>query len=125
MKTAKLVFGILMIVLSVFIALQSMVAGLGNSLTSNHEHGGSAGILVAILYLAAGIVYLATKSAKKLGGDIANFILLALAWLLGTSNAGSYSDLTVWGWLALIIGILFLIWHIVANKNSNNNLQTH
>ncbi|KRN31649.1 hypothetical protein QS460_04235 [Liquorilactobacillus mali] len=122
MKTTKLVFGILMIVLSVFIGLQSMVAGLGNSLESNHQHGGSAGILVAVLYLVAGIVYLATKSTKKLGGDIANFILLALAWLLGVSNAGSYGDLTVWGWLALIIGALFLIWHIFSNKKSKNTV---
>ncbi|EJF00809.1 hypothetical protein [Liquorilactobacillus mali] len=120
MKTTKLVFGILMIVLSVFIGLQSMVTGLGNSLESNNQHGGSAGILVGILYLVAGIVYLATKSAKKLGADIANFILLALAWLLGVSNAGSYGDLTVWGWLALIIGALFLVWHILSNKKAKN-----
>lgn len=43
MKTTKLVTGILMIVLSVFITFQSTVAGLSNTLSDNGETGGSGG----------------------------------------------------------------------------------
>ena len=56
MKTTKLVVGILMIVLAVIIALQSMAAGLGNAMSNNGETSGSLGFLLAIFYLVVGIV---------------------------------------------------------------------
>ncbi|KRL39160.1 hypothetical protein [Liquorilactobacillus uvarum] len=120
MKTTKLVAGILMIVLSVFIGFQSMAVGLGDALENNNNTSGSGGIIVAILFLVAGIVYLATKSKKKLGGDIANLILLLIAWIIGLSNIGVYSDLVIWSWLAFIIGVGFFIWHLVKNKKLKN-----
>lgn len=119
MKTTKLVVGIIMIILAVFIVFQSMVAGLGNAMSNNGEVSGSAGIIMAIIYLIAGIVYLATKKQKKLTADIINAIILALGWLLSIANAGSYSDLMIWGWLALIIGLVFLFWHWAINKKQN------
>lgn len=118
MKTSKLVAGILMIVLSVFIIFQSMVAGLGNALAENNQSGGSAGVIIAIAYLVAGIVYLATRKAKGLGGDIANLIILVIAGITGITNAGSYSDLNVWGWLAIIVGIGFFLWHFLVNRKN-------
>ncbi|GAA3020558.1 hypothetical protein [Tetragenococcus solitarius] len=123
MKTTKLVAGILMIVLSVFILFQSTVAGLGNALSGNGETGGSGGMITAIIYLTTGIVYIATKSNKKMTADIINMILLLIAWLSAISNAGSYSDLTVWGWLAFIIGIGFFVWHIFANRKTKSTQE--
>lgn len=127
MKTTKLVVGILMIVLSAFIVFQSTAAGLGDALENNHGTSGSGGILVAILYLVAGIVYLATKSKSSLGGDVANLILLLIAWIIGVSNAGTYSDLVIWSWLAFIIGVGFFIWHLLKNKKSkkHDTLSNH
>lgn len=121
MKTTKLVVGILMIVLSVFIFFQSTVAGLGNAISNNGEIGGSGGVITAIIFLATGIVYLASKSKVKLTADIINMVLLVIAWLFAITSAGSYSDLTIWGWLALIIGVGFFIWHLIANKKANKN----
>lgn len=120
MKTTKLVSGILMIVLSVFILFQSTVAGLGNVLDDNGETGGSGGLFTAIIFLVAGIVYLATKSKKKITADAINMVLLLFAWLFALTNAGSYSDLLIWGWLAFIIGVGFFVWHLIANKRSRN-----
>ena len=111
MKTTKLVVGNLMIVLAVIIALQSMAAGLGNAMSNNGETSGSLGFLLAIFYLVAGIVYLSTKKAKKLTADIINAVIMALGWLMAINGAGSYADLAIWGWLGLIIGLVFLIWH--------------
>lgn len=119
MKTTKLVAGIIMIVLAVFIFFQSSVAGLGNALQQNGESGGSAGVIVALLYLIAGIVYLVTQSKEGLGGDIANLVLLLIAWLF-SFMAGSYSDLIIWGWLAFIIGVGFFVWHLLANRKKRN-----
>ncbi|KFN91370.1 hypothetical protein TMU3MR103_1058 [Tetragenococcus muriaticus 3MR10-3] len=120
MRTTKLVSGILMIILSVFITFQSTIAGLGNALDGNGETGGSGGVLTAIIFLATGIVYIATKSKEKLTADVINMVLLLIAWLLAISNAGSYSDLVIWGWLAFIIGVGFFVWHYFINQKSKN-----
>lgn len=123
MKTTKLVVGILMIILSVFIVFQSMAVGVGDAIANSHHVSGSAGIFVAILYLAAGIIYLATKSKKGLGGDIANLVLLLIAWIIGVSNVGMYSDLKIWSWLAFIIGVVFFVWHLIKNKKAKKTIN--
>ena len=56
MKVWKLVSGILSIILFVFVSFQSCAAGVSNALEANGEASGSAGIIVAILMLAGGIV---------------------------------------------------------------------
>lgn len=65
MKVWKLVSGILSIILFVFVSFQSCAAGVSNALEANGEASGSAGIIVAILMLAGGIVSIATR--KSLG----------------------------------------------------------
>lgn len=119
MKTTKLVIGILMIVLAFIIAIQSMIAGMGNAMSNNGETSGSLGFLIAIFYLVAGIVYIVTKKATKLTADIVNAVILCLGWLIAIAGAGSYADLNVWGWLGLIIGLGFLTWHYMQNKKLN------
>ena len=59
MKTWKLVSGILSIILFVVVTFQSCAAGISNTLQENGEVGGSAGVLVAIMLLAGGIVSIA------------------------------------------------------------------
>lgn len=117
MKTTKLVVGILMIVFSVFIFFQASVVGLGNAVTANGQTSGSSGVLLAIMYLASGIVYIATRKKDGLGGDIAGLVMMLIAALMGF-NAGSYSDLMVWAWLAFIIGVGFFAWHLYINKKN-------
>ncbi|WP_191988680.1 hypothetical protein [Companilactobacillus zhongbaensis] len=130
MKTTKLVIGILMILLSIFIVIQSMAAGLSNAIESNNSTSGSGGIIMAFAYLVSGIVYLATKSKIHLGGDIANAIILVLFGLVALTTADrSFGDLSVWIWLGMVIGLGFLIWHILQNKklekstNHSDNLN--
>ena len=117
MKTTKLVVGIMMIVLAAFILFQSSAVGLGNALANNGETSGSSGFLVAVLYLATGIVYIVTRKREGLGGDIAGLIMMLICGLMGF-NAGSYSDLVIWSVLAVIIGTGFFICHLaVRDKN--------
>ena len=122
MKTLKLVLGILCIVLSVLVLLQSCAAGLSNTLSENGEVGGSAGALTAILMMAGGIVMIATRSGGK-GGSIAGFILYLLAGLLGCSLAGSYSDLKIWGGLSFIIAVINLIAILTADKEKEKESE--
>ena len=95
MKTWKLVSGIISIVLFAFVIFQSCAAGISNSLAENGESGGSAGLIVAIILLAGGIVSIATRNGSK-GGNIALIVLFALGALCGFTMAGSYADLNVW-----------------------------
>ncbi|WP_143463735.1 hypothetical protein [Levilactobacillus enshiensis] len=124
MKTTKLVTGIIMIIFAVFIFFQSMAVGVGDALEGGKHVSGTSGMFVAILYLASGIVYLATRKAEKMGGDIATFVMMILAWIIGLSDVGFYTDLQIWAWLAFIIGVGFFVWHIMANrklKHISNN----
>ena len=101
LKTWKLVSGILSIVLFVFVAFQSCAAGVYNSLSENAEISGTAGIIVAFLMMASGIVSISTRKGGR-GGSIAVFVLYGLSALIGFANAGSFADLNIWaGWCAI------------------------
>lgn len=108
MKTWKLVSGILCIVLSLFVLLQSCAAGLSNALEENGESSGTAGVIVAIMLLSGGIVSIATRKGGK-GGNIALLVLFGLAALIGFTMAGSYKDLVIWAAWCLICAVLALI----------------
>ncbi len=110
MKTWKLVSGILSIILFIFVSFQSCAAGVSNTLSDNGEVGGSAGIIVAIMLLAGGIVSIATRnSSKGKGGNIALIVLFGIGTLLGFTMAGSYSDLYIWATWCLINVVLAVI----------------
>lgn len=115
MKTWKLVSGILSIILFVFVSFQSCAAGLSNTLEANGEVGGSAGILVAIMLLAGGIVSIATRKGGK-GGNIALIILFGIGALLGFTLAGGYSDLKIWAAWCLICTILAIVSLVKTEK---------
>lgn len=115
MKTWKLVSGILSMVLFALVAFQSCAAGVANSLEANGETSGSAGILVAILMLAGGIVSVATRKSEKKGGNIALIILFGLAALIGFTGFGNFSDLAIWsGWC--LINVVVAVIAIITNK---------
>ena len=118
MKTWKLVSGILSIILFVFVSFQSCAAGISNTLEANGEAGGSAGIVVAILLLAGGIVSIATRNGGK-GGNIAIIALYGIGALLGFALAGSYADLNVWAGWCLICAIIAIVALIKKPKDSN------
>ena len=102
MKTTKLVVGIISIVLCFLVGLQSCAAGLGNALESNGEIGGTAGLILAISLLIAGIVAICTRNGGK--GGYVSTTFYVLAGLIGLLCAGSYSDLNIWSVVSLIFG---------------------
>ena len=117
MKTWKLVSGILSIVLFVFVTFQSCAAGVANTLEANGEVGGSAGIIVAIMLLAGGIVSIATRKGGK-GGNIALIVLFGIGALCGYTMAGSYGDLYIWATWCLICAVLAIVSLINGNKTA-------
>ena len=114
-----------MIVLSLFIFFESMAAGFVNTVENKGNTSGSAGVIMAIGFLATGIVYIVTRKKSGLGGDIANAIILGLFGIVGLANSDKvYQDLLVWIILGFIIGFGFLIWHIITSRiNNNSNMK--
>lgn len=108
MKTAKLVIGILSMVLFLVIVLQSCIVGVGNVLVENDEISGSAGVFLAICMLVAGIVGVATR--KHFAGGI----VAGSFYLVGACNYGTYSDLLVWSILSACFGVTFILGTILA-----------
>ncbi|MBB1096057.1 hypothetical protein LTY36_08485 [Limosilactobacillus agrestis] len=116
MKVTKLVVGIIMIVLAIIIFVQSLISGFGNSNAAIHIYAGTAELIVALLYLASGIVYIATCGIDGLGGDIAGLSMMLISWILGLLTCKIYLPLQLWAWLALIIGVGFFVWHIMLRR---------
>lgn len=115
MKNWKLVSGILSIVLCLFVLFQSCAAGLSNALQENGEVGGSAGVIVAIMLLAGGIVSIVTRKGGK-GGNIALIILYGIGALFGFTFAGSYGDLVIWAAWCLICAALAVVSLLKSKK---------
>ena len=114
MKTWKLVSGILSIILFVFVAFQSCAAGVGNALAENGESGGSAGITVAVLLLAGGIVSICARKGGR-GLNIALIVIFGIGAVVGFTMAGSFADLNMWaGWC--LINVVLAVVSIVKQK---------
>ncbi|RDY22895.1 hypothetical protein CHF27_011285 [Romboutsia maritimum] len=109
----KKVIGIMSIVLFLIVSFQSMIAGLGNAISANGEASGSAGIMLAICMLIAGILTLVSKNSK--GILITAIVFYVIGGITGLANVGSYADLQIWSILNLIFAAL-LIFSIVKNK---------
>ena len=121
MKTWKLVSGILSIVLSVFVMFQSSAAGLLNALDGSKESSGTAGLFVAFLMIAGGIVSIAVRKKISNGGNIALIVIFGLAALIGfVSAAGKFKDLYFWASWCLLLAVLAIIC-IIKNRNNTSN----
>lgn len=121
MKTWKLVSGILSIVLSIFVMFQSSAAGLLNALDGSKESSGTAGLFVAFLMIAGGIVSIAVRKKVGNGGNIALIVIFGLAALIGfVSAAGKFKDLYFWASWCLLLAVLAIIC-IIKNRNNTPN----
>ncbi len=116
MKVAKLVSGILSIVLALLVMFQSCAAGISNALEENGEIGGTGGLLVAICLIVAGIVGMATRNGEGKGASIVTAVFYGLGALVGYVTAESYADLNIWATVFLIFAVIYIIAAIKAKK---------
>lgn len=117
MRIAKLVIGIISIVLSGLITFQSCAAGLSNALSENEEIGGTAGILLAICLLVAGIVGIVTRNSPSKGAAITTACFFIAGGIIAFASAGSFSDLYIWAVISIAFGLVFIISLFVKKKN--------
>lgn len=121
MKTAKLVIGIISMVLFLIIAFQSCAAGIGNTLEDNGENSGSAGFFLALCMLVAGIVGVCTR--KGAAGGFVSAAFYAIGGLIGITNYGSYSDLLIWSVLSFVFALVFIVGSVMTKRNGTENDQ--
>ena len=117
MKVAKLVSGIVSIVLFALVIFQSCAAGLSNAMAENGEAGGSAGLILAVCLLIAGIVGLATRNADGKGGSITSAAFYILGAIVGFAGAGSYTDLIVWSVISVVFALIYLVSVFLPKKS--------
>ena len=115
-SVGRLIISIISIILFFLIAFQSCAAGVSNALGETGEVSGTGGLLVAILFLVSGIVGLVTRKSESGKGCIACCVMLWLGYLLSRAVAGSFSDLKIWGMLALIFGAIYLFSALQSKK---------
>lgn len=118
MKTAKLIIGIVSIVMCMVIMFQSCAVGLVNTLESNtSDTSGGAGVFVALAFLIAGIVGIATRKSR--GGGITAGVFYLVSALFGFVNLGTFGDLVIWAFLGLVFGVVFILGSIRMPKKTN------
>lgn len=115
---AKLVLGIISIVLFVLVMLQSCaVTSLGTLVSSEAAASGMFGVILAILLLAAGIVGIATRR-RRTGGLVAAVIWIVGAFI-GFLGVRTYADLSIWGFIALMFGAAYFLMTFISFNRKN------
>ena len=116
MKTAKLIIGIISIVLFIIVTFQSCAVGVVNALDgTTDDASGSAGIFLAFSMLIAGIIGIAARNSR--GGGITAGIFYIVAALIGFANLGTFGDLVVWSVLSLAFGAVFIVGSLRMDKH--------
>lgn len=96
----KKVIGVISAVLFIVVFLQSCAAGIINVTNASDEASGTAGIMLAVCMLIAGILSFISKASK--GITITAAVFYVLGGLVGLGNVGRFADLQIWAVLNII-----------------------
>lgn len=107
LNTAKLVLGILSLVMFLFVGFQSCSVGVLTKLGQSSDLGGSAGGLLTIVLLICGILGIAARRNQK--ATLTAGILYIVGGVLALPNAQIYKDLVIWGIVSIAFGVVFVI----------------
>ncbi|MGK9467110.1 hypothetical protein ACRQTT_10955, partial [Lactobacillus helveticus] len=112
---------ILMIVLSIWLFLDGLLGQLLGIYATKSIFGGILEIVIAGLFIGAGIVYICLEKSPYLGGDITGditgLILMIIAGILGIFGGFIYAWMFLYAAIALIIGFGFYIWHRIIGTD--------
>lgn len=118
MKASRLTLGIISIVLFVIVSMQSCAVGVANTMLETGEFSGTAGTLLSICLLVAGIVGICVRKSLGAGPFVAGGFYVAGA-LFAFLMAGSYTDLYIWAFLSLAFGLTFILTNIFGRRKAN------
>lgn len=96
----KIAIGIIAILLSLFVSLQSFTVSFGSHVLQDEATSqvAAVGIFVGLPYFVGG----------AFGLPVVSMVMFAIAALLGLSAGadGDFSDLSIWGGIALVLAVL-------------------
>ena len=115
MKTWRLVSGIISMVLSLVIILQSCAVGVLEAMGAEGNDSAS-GIIVAILLIAGGIVSVVTSKGGN-GGSIAIICIYGIAAVIGFT-AKVYGDLIIWAVWCCVCALMAVLALIKGKKRA-------
>ena len=105
---AKLITGIISIILFILISIQSCAAGIANTLINNNSVSGSAGIICAFCMLIGDIITITTRNSEKDNGTIASICFYWIGTIITIGNIGIFHDLAIWSAVCFIFGLINL-----------------
>lgn len=103
----RLVIGIISIVLCIVISLQSCVVGAVNLVADSGSVSGTAGVILAVSWLVAGIVGIAGRKHVAAVSTAAGFYFFG--GLMALVDVGFYQDLVIWGFLSFAFGTILVL----------------
>ena len=107
-SVARLVVCILSFVIALYMFNQIRLVAVVNALGGNSsDFSGSAGTILAILMIAAGVTGIVGRN-KALPTFIAG-ITYVIGAIIGFIGLGTYGDLVVWSIIAFVFGIFFVL----------------
>ena len=104
MKNTKFFAGIVMVLMSLYMLFQALTAHLATN-----------AMIAGIIFLVAGIAYIATKDMDNLTGDIAGLVLNLIGWFMTMS----IPSISLFGIFALIIAIVLFGLTFMSNSSDS------
>lgn len=117
MRIATMILGL---ILMVIVGLQSCAVSFGGSIAGQQraEEGGAVGILVALLFLIGSAFALVFPLVS-----LAAFLVAGL-FALGAGATTPFTDLTIWGWVSLVLAVLsFFGWREKRKRRQEEALR--
>lgn len=116
----RMVIGIASIVLSLLVFLQACSTGIYNTMSNTGDLGGSAGFLVFLIMMIAGISAIATRKSEKKHTGVIIAVIYFLGAFFAFPNTAVFTDLKIWGGVCIFFGLFFLGSFVYVDKNDEN-----
>lgn len=111
MKIARLIIGVISLLLCVIITLQSCGAGIVNAFLSTGGSDGTAGLFLVFCWIIGAIILICTRKGG-IGPPIAGMFYI-IGGMVAIANAGIFMDLYVWAILGYLVSVFLSVTSIV------------
>lgn len=117
-QTGKLVIGIVSIVLSFWIIIQSCAAGFVNVVDETGSASGTMGMILSACWFVGGIVGIAAR--KSISGTFVAGGFFALGALFGFADIGVFADLAIWAIISTAFATVFIFGGVLDRKKKKD-----
>ncbi len=110
MKRAKLIVGVIQIVVGVLALFYAGIAGIASYAFSTSTYAGVYGVIIGLMFVLTGIIYIRTRQSNDLTMDLFTVGLTIIALAI-TIFANVFQVLFVWSCVATGVSVAFYFWH--------------